>query len=89
MPEIKKPAIGILSLLFVQLALGFGAYLTRVEWGRDAVKPQPSMVATTVAHVAIGALLLGKAFVLAVQAHRHIRTADATALSDDGKVATA
>ena len=88
-PEIKKPAIGILALLFVQLALGFGAYRTRVEWGRDAVQPEPSMVATTVAHVAIGALLLGKAFVLAVQTHRHVRTASAEAVSDSGKVATA
>lgn len=88
-PEIKKPAIGILSLLFVQLALGFGAYLTRVEWGRDAAQPQPSMVATTVAHVAIGALLLGKTFVLAVQAHRHVRTANAAMVSDQGRIATA
>jgi len=86
-PEIKKPAIGILALLFVQLGLGFAAYLTRVEWGRDAVQPLPSMVWTTVAHVTMGALLLGKAFVLAVQAHRHVKPASAAAL--DEKVATA
>lgn len=85
-PEIKKPAIGILALLFVQLGLGFAAYLTRVEWGRDAVQPLPSMVWTTVAHVTVGALLLGKSFVLAVQAHRHVKPA-AAAL--DEKVATA
>lgn len=87
-PEIKKPAIGILAMLFVQLALGFGAYLTRVEWGRDAVQPEMSMVVTTVAHVAIGAVLMGKAFVLAAQAHRHIRAANANPVRD-GKAATA
>jgi heme a synthase len=87
-PEIKKPAIGILSMLFVQLALGFGAYLTRVEWGRDAVQPEPSMVITTVAHVTVGAVLLGKAFVLAVQAHRHIK-ADSAAVRDESRIATA
>jgi heme a synthase len=87
-PEIKKPAVGILSMLFVQLALGFGAYLTRVEWGRDAVQPQLSMVITTVAHVAVGAVLLGKTFVLAVQAHRHLRTAE-VAEGNSGEVVTA
>ncbi|HUS18612.1 MAG TPA: COX15/CtaA family protein [Terriglobales bacterium] len=80
-PEIKRPAIGILSMLFVQLALGFGAYLTRVEWGRDAVQPQVSMVVTTVAHVAVGAVLLGKTFVLAVQAHRHIQARDSATVT--------
>ncbi len=87
-PEIKKPAIGILSMLLVQLALGFGAYLTRVEWGRDAVQPELSMVITTVAHVTVGAVLMGKAFVLAVQAHRHIKADNAT-VRDESRIATA
>lgn len=88
-PEIKKPAIGILAMLFVQLALGFGAYLTRVEWGRDAVQPELSMVATTVAHVTIGAVLLGKAFVLAAQARRHIKVAGGASATERNKVAPA
>jgi hypothetical protein len=54
----------------IQLGLGFAAYLTRVIWGKDAVQPLPSMVYTTVAHVAVGALLLATTFVLAVQGHR-------------------
>lgn len=69
--ELKHPALAMMSLLVAQLGLGFAAYLTRVEWGRDAVQPMPSMVASTVAHVATGALLLATSFVLAVQAHRH------------------
>src|SRR5262249_50841316 len=68
--ELRTPAAWILGLLFVQLGLGFAAYLTRVIWGKDAVQPLPSMVYTTVAHVAVGALLLAATFVLAVQAHR-------------------
>jgi heme a synthase len=68
--ELRKPAVWVLTLLVLQLGLGFAAYLTRVIWGKDAPQPLPSMVCTTVAHVAVGALLLAATFVLAVQAHR-------------------
>jgi hypothetical protein len=54
----------------LQLALGLASYVTRVVWGKDAVQPLPSMVSTTVAHVAIGALLLATAFVLEEQLRR-------------------
>jgi heme a synthase len=68
--ELRTPAVWVLGLLLVQLGLGFAAYLTRVIWGKDAVQPLPSMVYTTVAHVAVGALVLATTFVLTVQAHR-------------------
>jgi len=68
--DLRKPAVWVLTLLLVQLGLGFAAYLTRVIWGKDAVQPLPSMVYTTVAHVAVGALLLAATFIVAVQAHR-------------------
>jgi len=55
-----------------QLALGFGAYLTRVEWGKDAPQPLLAMVVTTVAHVAVGALVLATTAVLALQLQRHL-----------------
>jgi heme A synthase len=71
---IRGAGIAIIALLVLQLGLGFGAYLTRVEWGKDAVQPMPAMVATTVAHVAIGAVLLAHCFMLAVQAFRNTRT---------------
>ena len=67
---LRVPATWLLGLLLTQLGLGFAAYLTRVIWGKDAVQPLPSMVYTTVAHVAVGALILATTFVLAVQAHR-------------------
>jgi heme a synthase len=71
-PELRRPAAIIVALLLIQLGLGFAAYLTRVVWGKNAVQPLPSMVSTTVAHVAVGALLLATCFVLEEQVRRHL-----------------
>jgi heme a synthase len=70
--SLRRPATWILSLLLVQLGFGFAAYLTRVVWGKNAAQPLPSMVSTTVVHVAIGALLLASCFVLEEQVRRHL-----------------
>jgi cytochrome c oxidase assembly protein subunit 15 len=72
---VKRPAITMLSLLITQLCLGFVAFLTRVAWGRDAVQPEFPMVVSTVAHVAVGALLLATTVILAVQVWRHVPVA--------------
>jgi heme a synthase len=69
---VRRPAIVMLSLLITQLCLGFTAFLTRVAWGQGAVQPELPMVASTVAHVAVGALLLATAVVLAIQVWRHV-----------------
>ena len=71
-PRLRRPAQLLLGLIVVQLALGFGAYLTRVEWGQDAAQPLLAMVVTTVAHVAVGALVLATTAVLALQVWRHM-----------------
>lgn len=68
---IRRPAILMLSLLIAQLCLGFTAFLTRVAWGRDAVQPELPMIMSTVAHVAVGALLLATTVILAIQTWRH------------------
>jgi heme A synthase len=68
---IRRPAVLILSLVIAQLCLGFVAFLTRVAWGHDAVQPELPMVISTVAHVAVGALLLATTVVLAIQVWRH------------------
>jgi hypothetical protein len=60
------------ALLWIQIGLGVLAYFTRVKWGADAPQPLPSMVASTVAHVGVGALLLASTFVLTIQAKRHL-----------------
>jgi heme A synthase len=68
---IRRPAVLMLSLVIAQLCLGFTAFLTRVAWGRDAVQPELPMVISTVAHVAVGALLLATTVVLSIQVSRH------------------
>jgi cytochrome c oxidase assembly protein subunit 15 len=72
---VRRPAVVMLSLLITQLCLGFTAFLTRVAWGRGAVQPELPMVASTVAHVAVGALLLATTVILAIQVWRHVPVA--------------
>jgi cytochrome c oxidase assembly protein subunit 15 len=72
---VRKPALIMLSLMIAQLCLGFAAFLTRVAWGRDAVQPELPMVISTVAHVAVGALLLATTVVLSIQVWRHVPVA--------------
>lgn len=72
---VRRPAVVMLSLVIAQLCLGFTAFLTRVAWGRDAVQPELPMVMATVAHVAVGALLLATAVILAIQVWRHVPVA--------------
>jgi heme a synthase len=72
---VRRPAVVMLSLLIAQLCLGFTAFLTRVAWGRNAVQPELPMVAATVTHVAVGALLLATTVVLAIQVWRHVPVA--------------
>ncbi len=72
---VRRPAILMLSLVIAQLCLGFTAFLTRVAWGRNAVQPELPMVMATVAHVAVGALLLATAVILAIQVWRHVPVA--------------
>jgi len=76
---VRRPANALLGLLIVQLCLGLAAYLTRVQWGADAVQPQLAMVLSTVSHVIVGALLLATSVVLAIEVRRHILPVAATA----------
>jgi cytochrome c oxidase assembly protein subunit 15 len=69
---VRRPAILLISLVITQLCLGFVAFLTRVAFGRDAVQPELPMVVSTVAHVAVGALLLATAVILAIQVWRQV-----------------
>jgi heme a synthase len=72
---VRKPAIIVLSLMITQLCLGFAAFLTRVAWGKEAVQPELPMVISTVAHVAVGALLLATTVLLSIQVWRHVPVA--------------
>jgi cytochrome c oxidase assembly protein subunit 15 len=87
---VRRSAITMLSLLITQLGLGFVAFVTRVAWGHDAVQPELPMVISTVAHVAVGALLLATTVVLAVELWRHVPVAFAErTASRQGKVVAA
>jgi len=70
--QLRKPAQTVLALLMIQLGLGFFAYLTRLQWGKDAVQPMAEMVISTVSHVAGGALVLATSVILAIQTRRMI-----------------
>ena len=72
---VRRPAILMLSLLITQLCLGFTAFVTRVAWGKSAVQPELPMVVSTVAHVAVGALLLATTVILSIQVWRHLPVA--------------
>jgi heme a synthase len=67
---IRRPATLMLYLLIVQLMLGFAAFLTRVV-GADT-EATNAMVVSTVAHVAVGALLLANVAVLTFQVWRNV-----------------
>lgn len=69
---LRRPALWLLALLQAQLALGFLAYLNRVEWGATAPQPTLWLVLTTVGHLLVGAFMLAAAVVLAVQARRWV-----------------
>ena len=68
---IRRPAVLLLFLVVIQLCFGFAAFLTRVVWGAGAPQPEFPMVISTVAHVAVGALLLATTAVLTLQVWRH------------------
>lgn len=87
--SLRRPAVLLLVILLAQLGLGFGSFLTKVDWGKDAPQPMLSMVVVTVAHVAVGALLLATSVVLAIQARRHLAPAPEPVPSAAHKAVTA
>jgi len=71
--RLRKPAQVVLAMLMVQLGLGFAAYLSRMQYNRFEEQPPELMVASTVSHVAWGALVLAATVVLAIQTRRMIQ----------------
>lgn len=86
---VRRPAVAILFLLTIQLCLGFLAFLTRVEWGRDAAQPEMPMIASTVAHVAVGALLLASTYILTLQVWRFAPAKRAAPVAQEDRQAVA
>ena len=69
-PQLRVPGHALTILLVLQLILGFAAYVTRVVYGVDEVQPTFALIATTVAHIGIGALIMASAVILLIQAYR-------------------
>ncbi len=82
-PRLATPARNLLVLLAIQIALGLASYVTRVLWSRGVAAPLTSMVISTVAHVACGALVLVTTVILTIQIHRHMAEQEDPVLQRD------
>lgn len=87
--DLRKPAYWLMGLLTLQILLGFGAFVTRVILSDGAARPLRSLVIFTVAHVAVGALVLATTLVLAIQARRHLVITGEELVADSGKAQVA
>jgi heme a synthase len=70
-PHLRRPALWLLLLLIAQLLLGVSAYVVRVVQGVNEAQPTMSLVVVTVAHLAVGALVLAVTAILTIQGYRH------------------
>jgi cytochrome c oxidase assembly protein subunit 15 len=87
-PQLRRPAHGLLILLVFQLLLGFTAFVTRMQ-GADELQPTGTLVATTVAHMGVGALILAFTVILTIQAHRHREQTESTFAAKTAEAVTA
>jgi heme a synthase len=69
-PHLRRPAMWMLVLLVVQLLLGAAAFVVRVL-GVNEGQPTLGLVATTVAHLGVGALILAWTVLLTIQTYRY------------------
>ena len=67
--SLRRAAIAVLGITFLQVFLGIAAYYTRLQ---AAQEPLP-MVLSTVAHVATGGLTLASCIALGIQILRNVR----------------
>jgi heme A synthase len=71
--SLRPAAATLLLITLGQVLLGVATYFARLE---AAARPL-TMVLSTVAHVATGALTLASTIVLSIQIRRHVRTQQA------------
>jgi cytochrome c oxidase assembly protein subunit 15 len=69
---LRRAAIALIAITFLQVFLGIAAYMSRIITS-GAARPMPVMIFWTVLHVATGALTLAAGVVLAIQVLRHVR----------------
>lgn len=71
-PALRKPALVLLGITFVQVFLGIAAYMSRIATV-DAPQPMPIMILFTVLHVATGALTMAASVIAAIEVYRNVR----------------
>ena len=69
---LRRAAVSVLAVIFLQVFLGVAAYMSRVATA-DAAQPMPVMVTFTVLHVAVGALTMAAGVILAILIYRNVR----------------
>ena len=87
--ELRRPVFWLMGMLTLQILLGFGAFVTRVIQSPNSPEPMTSLVMTTVAHVAVGALVLANTVVLAIEAKRHLLVSEEETVETPGKALVA
>lgn len=86
---LRRPVFILMGLLTLQILLGFGAFVARVILSKDSPEILRSLVVTTVAHVAVGALVLATTVLLAIQSRRNLLVSREEPLTDTPKAVTA
>ena len=71
-PAVKRPALILLIMTGVQMLIGLGAYLYRMEL-REQATGQSAMLTFTVMHVAVGALTTACSALMGMQILRYVR----------------
>jgi len=71
-PALRKSAVALLGITFVQVFLGIAAYMSRIATV-DAPQPMPIMILFTVLHVAVGALTMAASVIAAIEVYRNVR----------------
>jgi heme A synthase len=74
-PALRKSALALLGITFVQVFLGIAAHMSRIAT-IDAPQPMPVMILFTVLHVATGALTMAASAIAAIQVYRNVRRPD-------------
>lgn len=69
---LRRSALALLCMTFLQVFLGIAAYMSRLATA-DAVQPMPVMIVFTVFHVAGGALTMAASVVLSIEVFRNVR----------------
>ena len=72
--EIKRPALVLLILTGVQMLIGLGAYLYRVDFTEQATG-RTAMLTFTMIHVAVGALTTACSALMGMQIKRYVHPA--------------